>query len=400
MYETLEEYNAQSCCCPLPLCPIPTEICESLSGFLSPDGPFDPEEEIWKVYTSVTYSVTASESITTRFVAPGQPHDGDVSSIFTTSLNAAYTASQDINYDGGVYFGIGQGVPGPNLSCPSFNPIALPIECSAVGAADYKYYSTDGELSSKNEYSISDAAGTETVQHGEWVTEFTDPAGLLTPQEYRAEKLAEWEPINAAWNTWSGLNVTYGTWLEVKSQHDIWEADPGAYGPEPPLEGPEPTAPGTEPPNPLEPAAEPTEFYPDCWYKVTETFTLFGDPNEVDTIETFWEWSSLSTGFPFGPSPSRDVVYSNGSTWEAWLAEANSVLNQNMGWNQNCKASECSSLYYAKIGVQGVDVYQGVLQKRKARVRFRIPSSVGLMNDPDYVAPVPNEPPEPIPQVP
>ena len=417
--EVLEDYNAQaSCCCPQILCPIPEEVCESLSAYFFPVGFIDAEDTAFTLYKKdgSTGVWVDSETILVEDVDPSV--DGQTAASYEIDLNTFFGQSYDILYQGG-FGGGGEG-------CLRFDPV-LTDECTAVGTSNKKTYLTSShttgtfpdletvytnELATENDSEVFDVSGTETDEHVAWDAAFS-------------ATIAAWNAAHPSGPTWQEANTTHTTWQGVADTRSSWEAsrdawvaeDPGSRLPEEYAEAmsdPEPPGPGTEPPT-TGIDDEPTENYPPCWFKVVSTSTWYagywgrnsgGSPAAptADPSE-FADWFALGD-YDYPPCPGSGQTSSFGAwlsvpsmlapgglsssyaetsgltepvSYAGWMAAVQAIIDANLTLpsDEACLGVECSSLFEKTPEPTGIPfaAEDVSISSCIARSRFHIPAT-------------------------
>lgn len=256
--ETLNSMLAACCGCgQLPECDESTEICESLIAYFNARGFYDPEAEEGEpplLFKKQGWTGTGDYVFTT-YNESSDPHfDGQVQRIETRNISTFFGQAYDILYEGGMG-GLGD--------CPNYAPVVTD-ECTASATLiDERYdvqvwgespdYHYDQGLSFKTVRELFAVGGEETAEHAAWVAIYTDEAG--------------WEAAHAAWEiAHADWQSGYDAWVIAHADWEECEIEtPGECGDEPTFDAPEP----------VEPPAEPGEFYPPCWFKVVETYTHY-----------------------------------------------------------------------------------------------------------------------------
>lgn len=463
--ETQQDWNELlACCCPMPLCPVPVKVCESLNGHFQSTGYVNTSDPTFKLYKKQGWDGEWNDTETVLVEDIDPSIDGETASESTIDLTTFFGQSYDILYDGQIGSGGG--------GCPNYEPVVTD-ECTAVGTSNRKVYFASNhtigtfpdletvwtnELSTENAYEVFDVSGTETEEHAAWDAAFS-------------AAIAAWNAAHPSGPTWQAANATHTAWQAVKDEHDAWLAceidTPGECGDEPPDPGTEPPTTGID--------DEPTENYPDCWFKVVNTFTVYAgywgynsggtpaaptaDPDEfADWFElgdydyppcpgsgqtsSYGAWSTVpsmlnpgglsssysqSYGFPDPPAPLD---------YAAWVAEVLALITAQVTFPKpGCTGNLCESSYAVTDAPPAEppesDAYDDIiLDATDSRFQWQIPSTwndqfTGLpttftgtyfkitwnvieeptgwdatIDDPGYTPPIPNDPPEPIPQIP
>lgn len=275
--ETQQDWNGLLACCPcqMPLCPVIVAICKSLSGSFTSVGFVKAEDTEFTLYKKQGWTGTWNREETVNFEDVHPDVDGSPARILTVALTTFFGQTYDILYSGSVGGG-GEG-------CPFYSP-ALADTCTAVGSASEKaYYAfgySTGEfpdiehhgvsgLGFEIEQVVADVSGQETEEHAAWDGMFETA-------------IEDWEAAHPSGPTWQEANTAHDTWQTATDTHTQWETnrdgwvaedpenrDPSDYGE---VEA-EPANPGSEPDDP-QIDDEPTENYPPCWFKITQTITI------------------------------------------------------------------------------------------------------------------------------
>lgn len=449
--ETLEDVNAQSCCCDLTPCPIPVEECQSVAASMSSVGFFNEEDEGWILYKTSGWTSTLSGSGTTLSSNPAYNEGADfVSQSRSASANSFVGNTIDPSHAGGV--------AGGASDCPYQEEVNTPV-CTATGTASQSNYAVKfwggppanadyGETDSLT-LSISSAEGLETEEHLAWEAIYTDHDTWQGLHD-------TWETDHAAWQAdYDAYQAAYDAWLIA---YDEWVTG-GEIG-DPPVE-PDPFT----DPEPEEPTEEPAETYPACWYKITQTRVIYphwfgkysdGTPADPDDPEAFADWvdggmvgdppsSGTAVTYSYTDDPlsilttllisgdggiTDEETYSDPVDYAAWVSATKAAAEAMLEFtDEACLEDECAAAYdvTAEPETTGADLS---LSATTARTQFKIPATWAdqitgatvpftgtyflitydvldepdgwddTIDDPEYVPPIPNDPPEPVPQVP
>jgi hypothetical protein len=351
--ETLQDLNAQACCCDLTLCPVPALDCQSITGSVSPLGFKDPADTVWKIYTETgsRWEVSQSGTYESQSIElAAMEYSGD-----------SYTQ----NFEGGV----GQG-----LGCKQWTN-NLTETCDTSGS-----YVRTSESTTVTRTRAKMLVDTETREHIAWETEH---AAWETAHATWETAHATWETEHATWVTdYAAWEIDHADWNDEYAQFLIDYADwvdGGEVGPEPTLR-PEPVAPDEpiEPVEPVEPE-EPTEFYGACEWEDTEVVT-YTDP-ETPTETYYWRNTSIGTmyngiyGVPY--TNTTTTTYTNGKTYASWVSETRAAVLAEFDFeNVYCvDDSECTSSYqvFTEPTEEPFEESPIGMTLRSARVRFQIP---------------------------
>jgi hypothetical protein len=416
--ETQQDWNELlACCCPMPLCPIPTKVCESLNAHFQSAGFINTADPTFFLHKKKGWSGEWNDTETVLVEDVDPSVDGETASESKIDLTTFFGQVYDILYDGQIGNGGG--------GCQNYDPV-VSDECTAVGTSSYKTYLASGhgeppvftnELATENAYEVFDVSGTETEEHAAWDAAFS-------------AAIAAWDAAHPSGPTWQEANTTHTTWQGVADTRTNWETnrdawvaeDPGSRLPEEYAEAmsdPEPPAPGTEPET-TGIDDEPTENYPECWFKVVQTSTWHAgywgrnsdhtsaaptaDPGEFadwfalgdydfppcpgsGQTSSYGSWSSVpsmldpgglsssyfqSYGFPDPPEP---VDYA------AWVAEVLDIVTAQVVFPKpGCIGTLCESSYAVTdappASPPASDAYDDIiLDATDARYRWQIPAT-------------------------
>lgn len=387
--ETIQDLNAQACCCDLLLCPVPVLVCESLTAHFQSQGHINPASLTWELFKKFGATGVWERTDTVLVEDVDESVDGEPSLVKTIDLDTFYGSAYTRLHHGGIGSGSG---------CPSWPPETPGDSCEASGTSNRKEYLTSthtigefpdlenvytNELASETAATISNVSGEETEEHAAWETEFAD-------------EIAAWDAAHPSGPTWQEANTTHAAWqttadtyTQWESNRDAWVAedpenrDPSDYATE--MEDPEPPEPGTEPPT-TGIDEEPTENYPACWFKVTRAHTIYAGyygynsggtpaaPEEDEEAFTAWveagasgsppcpgtwetrtygAWSTvpgmLDPGFIGGAGYSETTGYPNPpapTDYAAWVAEVRALIDAQATFPKpGCTGTECESSY-------------------------------------------------------
>lgn len=353
--ETLQDLNAQACCCDLTLCPVPAFACKSITASVSSLGFYDPDDTSWKIYTET-----------------GSRHDL-AQSFVDGALSYAMSAME---YSGDAYTQNFEGSIGLGLGCKQWTN-TLTETCDTSGSS-----TLTGEVSTVTKTRAKMIVNTETREHIAWEV---DHAAWETAHATWESEHATWETDHATWvSDYAAWEIDHADWNDEYAQflidHAAW-VDGGEVGPEPTIRT-EPVAPvePIEPTEPVEPT-EPTEFYGGCEWEDTEVVT-YTDP-ETPTETYYYRNVSIGTiysifsGFSF--TDTTTTTYTNGKTYSEWVSETRAAILAEVDFeNAYCvDDSECSSSY--EVSAEPTEAPFGTfplgMTIRSALVQFQIPNT-------------------------
>lgn len=417
--ETQEDANELlgTCCpCKMPLCPVIAKVCKSIYATLSPEGFFDPAATEWKVYKRLGITGTWVDTTTESITGVDPEVDGLPEQIATINLETFSGQSYDKLYEGNIGLGSGDCV---------YHEGVLTDECSAEGSSNLKEYNvfpwTSGEgetlelhyahgLGVETDKTMENVSGLETDEHVAWDAEF-------------AAAIAAWEAGHPSGPTWQEANTTHADWqtaLETRTNwetnRDNWVAeDPENRDPEDYAEegfDPEPPEPGTEPES-TGIDDEPTEFYPECWFKVTITTTWYPywfdgygpipyivNPADPEAFDAWVAAGDYGDGPPapgtlvqysfgglsdvpgmlnaFGHATSYATTdgYSEGLTFAEWVTLVRGVIDAEMTLPKpGCEGSECNAFLTVSEPNPTAPFGGANVSSQRSEVRFQVPAT-------------------------
>lgn len=364
--EILDEWNAvltqNNCCCAMPECPVPTMECQSITSFAKAYGVLNEEDN--KLYQRQRW-----------YFAP----------VGSTSNSDVYNEWDGFGW-GSIY---DSEPPGPEYEDMriEWSGDAHLLDYYAPYIARHVY--GRNTCFQESELAFSECAGTQTQTWTEW-TGFTNTgeafyspvtySGVSTYTEVGGEETDEHAAWIALWGTEAAWQAAYDQWV---IDHAAWVIDYAAWeiawaewdsGGQ---IGPEPVAPV----EPVEPAGEPTEFYPPCTVRrmLREELTAYeydGGFRQVPSTEEEPNPTVINSGPEYFQSfigGGGDKEYESVINFSEILAAARDSMT-GVDWDA-CAVidplfAECSSTM-ASTPEQNTDVIEITLVK--ARFRWVIP---------------------------